>query len=791
MTSVFELLYTSAAATLEGPGYGVVAKTRGLNTALEQHMKALSRYDFLSAGPGQGEDIFAVTRCGDWHVFSRILDAGSDYTNRRVFFAHHVAVPTGELGSLSPFELIRSPQLFRDRWNEEPRLLAPRTLGRMGLENRVGGEWSSATLGRLDEAGWLRFVRGKKLPAFLVSSDADTNLRLFCESGMSLPAKQQQETTFISAMNADFGEIRLDWIGLIRGTKLQITASAKAAPRLLDLDDPRQIEALTDSTASSAAGSGISALPRGPAVTSEYGDIDWGQDAVSQTYRRQAGTSRIQPTSFGDSELPPVPVEPTKTLNWFPWIGGPLIVLLLIACGAGIKRLKDMEKSTADLDARLVAQTEELSIARTQLEQQKKKLSPPGDLSTVDRRAEKIPESSELLELRSQVEKLTAREQALQQDLKNLKKLLGLNDDAPLSAAVSRIEEIARALDDTLKPLEAERSAEDNTQKRSQPQTDLYNRVTSGRKRIGDVVDANEQLRESLSMYREDPPEFRKVLSGLVELNEELHAKTQPYTVCTTAKSIKNCEFLGLSQLRLDDVPGDQPNRKTVRRLDDKTAVADIAWQNKQIELEIPEFLGAERRTPDALTLLRCIGLKVTYDDDSMQFVTLSRLQSPILVNQDVVLRNLNSVDDQKDQQMSALQGFCSSLDTLTTKLQWTVRIHSVRLRALRAPVVYRPEKPLAFTLSEASPLNPDGQKMPDFPLSAKLNIVNKEKVRTKMEFVLQGTDDETKRLAADLNQCTEVSATVWIGSGEEAYPVLKFGRPEVPENQGGQPRHE
>ena len=45
---MLELIYTSAPETLDGPGYGVVAKSENIPSELEKFMRKLCRYDFLT-----------------------------------------------------------------------------------------------------------------------------------------------------------------------------------------------------------------------------------------------------------------------------------------------------------------------------------------------------------------------------------------------------------------------------------------------------------------------------------------------------------------------------------------------------------------------------------------------------------------------------------------------------------------------------------------------------------------------------------------------------------------------
>ena len=76
----FELVYTSAPRTLEGPGYGVVAKSEGLPDRLEKLMRQLNCYDFelsptnaaAAAAPVQFSHTIFRDNSALWHVLSRV-----------------------------------------------------------------------------------------------------------------------------------------------------------------------------------------------------------------------------------------------------------------------------------------------------------------------------------------------------------------------------------------------------------------------------------------------------------------------------------------------------------------------------------------------------------------------------------------------------------------------------------------------------------------------------------------------------------------------------------------------
>ncbi len=90
---IAELIYTSAPKTLDGPGYGVVAKSEDLPERLATFIRRLNRYDFAllpENGPSPASPVvFSHTTLSDasevWHIMSRVGNGGYDYTQRAVF----------------------------------------------------------------------------------------------------------------------------------------------------------------------------------------------------------------------------------------------------------------------------------------------------------------------------------------------------------------------------------------------------------------------------------------------------------------------------------------------------------------------------------------------------------------------------------------------------------------------------------------------------------------------------------------------------------------------------------
>lgn len=120
-----ELIYTSAPRGLTPgqSGYCAVARSRDLREALIPRLEKLSYYT-----PDDSDRPICAYRIlnirgAQYHVLTRIVNAGLDFTKRRSFLAHHRVYEPGEIPQRTPLELFSDPTLWLDRWAGEPEVL--------------------------------------------------------------------------------------------------------------------------------------------------------------------------------------------------------------------------------------------------------------------------------------------------------------------------------------------------------------------------------------------------------------------------------------------------------------------------------------------------------------------------------------------------------------------------------------------------------------------------------------------------------------------------------------------
>lgn len=126
-----QLIYTSAPRGLTPgqSGYCTVARSRDLREALIPRIEKLSYYTPEANGGAVASTAICAHRILDlrgthFHVLSRIVDAGLDFTKRRSFLAHHLIFEPGELAaSAAPAEIFLHWRGWVESWTGDPQWL--------------------------------------------------------------------------------------------------------------------------------------------------------------------------------------------------------------------------------------------------------------------------------------------------------------------------------------------------------------------------------------------------------------------------------------------------------------------------------------------------------------------------------------------------------------------------------------------------------------------------------------------------------------------------------------------
>ncbi len=126
-----QYIHTSARRGLEPgkSGFCCVARDRDLPIDLEKELERLSRYEHIpgKSSPVILRHILVSVRSGNFHVLSRLSDAGADYSKRNNHIAHHLAFSDDEIVSLpDPATILLYWKNWRNSWGEPPRVLQER-----------------------------------------------------------------------------------------------------------------------------------------------------------------------------------------------------------------------------------------------------------------------------------------------------------------------------------------------------------------------------------------------------------------------------------------------------------------------------------------------------------------------------------------------------------------------------------------------------------------------------------------------------------------------------------------
>ena len=124
-----QLIYTSSERGLVvgRSGYCTVACSEGMREALQSRLEQLSQYEHATIA-GRHPAICAyrviAIRGARFHVLSRMVDAGLDFTSRTNFTAHHLVFDPAEVASMaSPPLVFLHWDGWRDKWAGEPQWL--------------------------------------------------------------------------------------------------------------------------------------------------------------------------------------------------------------------------------------------------------------------------------------------------------------------------------------------------------------------------------------------------------------------------------------------------------------------------------------------------------------------------------------------------------------------------------------------------------------------------------------------------------------------------------------------
>ncbi|MFM8478047.1 MAG: hypothetical protein ACKOEO_19860 [Planctomycetaceae bacterium] len=592
MTRIYEWIHTSAPQTLEGSGYGVVARSRDIPAALEKFLRGRSRYDFLKPDlPEKGFPVYAhvLFRDGrtEWHVLSRMLPCGIDYTGREVFIAHHIAIPVEQFAGQSVVRWLLRSDLFRDAWTAPPQLLEPREVPADVRVPLPHGEWHNSSRGQAEPDCLKLFRHSRKPPLFLLADSGEGNFHLLCEALLELPPAEHNRISFVSATLSAHQDVQYDWIGLVRGTSFCEEQLRTAPQRVLDLLDPRRLAELQRAPQPAAA-------PPAPPHAARSGsplfsdtsasDIPWREDPWKPRSSITPASAPMTP------HLPPVPTAPAA-----PPASGRMSVillslLLLLAVAAGTTLGLRLQGKVKDL-------SEQLAAAEQKVDQQKLTEQDLNEqLKNATKSSAQVREKSQedIGKLNSEKTKTDEEKTQRQQELNLVKKE---RDD--LQAA-------AKASAETL----------------------------TNQKQAESALQA--EIRETSELQTAAPESAEYPISGI---SDDLEQFQEPgtHTLATLPDDFPkgpelSLELLGNSFTGLETkavAAGPSKGLDISDRAKDSNPGLRLVVSGSELQLVIPEAAAAT--TPGRLKRLRCCCLRIRSGEQRM-LVTMNRQIAPIAV---------------------------------------------------------------------------------------------------------------------------------------------------------------
>ena len=227
----YQLIYTSVPRGLVPgrSGYTVAARHRQIRDRLVSEIERVSRYSYSKGGESPvvyAHRIFDISG-SKFHVLTRIVDAGSDYTGRTNYLAHHLICDSKELSSSGthPAEILLSFD-WLDSFEGEPKYLEDSDI--VDLSSYKGNiklpaaNWKSLR-GEAADAALLVDTKSKAKNSILVFEESDRSIekRLILLVGESAKLlSSPNEITFTTFFQEGDTMSDFQWIGCESGSSM-------------------------------------------------------------------------------------------------------------------------------------------------------------------------------------------------------------------------------------------------------------------------------------------------------------------------------------------------------------------------------------------------------------------------------------------------------------------------------------------------------------------------------------------------------------------------------------------
>jgi hypothetical protein len=249
---IYELIVTSAKRALQAgrSGFAAVMRTRGMHPELQSRLEALSGYRHLypqgdPRNPVILTHIVIDSVAGKFSVFSRTVDAGSDYSGRSNKLSHHVACDASEIRNAarsSPaaaLKWLEENGRFASRWEDEPREQDPAAPARFPPSDPAKCTAWEAAAGDAGWAGVLVDRTLKGMPTWIIVPAGVDTVALLTEAMALMEPSRRWGVSFTTHAMADAGFV---WKVAAEGSAEEKAARERGAATVIDVTRPARTD---------------------------------------------------------------------------------------------------------------------------------------------------------------------------------------------------------------------------------------------------------------------------------------------------------------------------------------------------------------------------------------------------------------------------------------------------------------------------------------------------------------------------------------------------------------------
>jgi len=249
---IYELIVTSAKRALQAgrSGFAAVMRTRGMHPELQSRLEALSGYRHLyPQGDPRNPVIFTHTVidsvAGKFSVFSRTVDAGSDYSGRSNKLSHHVACDASEIRNAarsSPaaaLQWLERSGRFASRWADDPREEDPAAPVRFPQSDPAKCTAWEAAAGDAGWAGVLVDRTLKGMPTWIIVPAGVDTVALLTEAMALMEPSRRWGVSFTTHAMSDAGFV---WKVAAEGSAEEKAARERGAAAVIDVTRPARTD---------------------------------------------------------------------------------------------------------------------------------------------------------------------------------------------------------------------------------------------------------------------------------------------------------------------------------------------------------------------------------------------------------------------------------------------------------------------------------------------------------------------------------------------------------------------